>query len=74
MKTSNQLDGANDEVIAKECRKKKPKTIEISLQLDGTGPPVSYLIYYFFLLDLSLLFFLYRLVMMMKMMTVKQKE
>ncbi|CAF1084344.1 unnamed protein product [Adineta steineri] len=43
MKTSNQLDGANDEIILKKInrRKKKPQIIEISLQLDGTGPPVG---------------------------------
>lgn len=41
MKTSNQVDGANDEVIEKKCRKKKSKTIEISFQLDGTGPPIG---------------------------------
>jgi len=48
MKTSNQLDGANDEITSdnsnnkkKNCRKKKSKIIQISLQLDGTGPPVS---------------------------------
>jgi hypothetical protein len=67
MKTSNQLDGANDEVISSNCRKKKSKIIEISLQLDGTGPPVSY---FTFLFELS--FVLCRLVMMkMKMMKVK---
>jgi len=41
MKTSNQLDGANDEVTVGKSRKKKSKTIEISLQLDGTGPPIG---------------------------------
>jgi transcription initiation factor TFIIA large subunit len=41
MKTSNQLDGANDEVISSKCHKKKSKIIEISLQLDGTGPPIG---------------------------------
>jgi len=41
MKTSNQLDGANDEIIFKKCRKKKSNIIEISLQLDGTGPPIG---------------------------------
>jgi transcription initiation factor TFIIA large subunit len=38
MKTSSQLDGANDEV---KCRKKKSKIIEFSLQVDGTGPPIG---------------------------------
>jgi len=42
MKTSNQLDGTNDEIISKKFRKKKSKIIEISLQLDGTGPPVKF--------------------------------
>ncbi|CAF0841656.1 unnamed protein product [Rotaria sp. Silwood1] len=47
MKTLNQLDGSNDEVISvnsttkNKCRKKKSKIIHISLQLDGTGPPVG---------------------------------
>jgi transcription initiation factor TFIIA large subunit len=41
MKTSNQLDGTNDEIIMKKFRKKKSKIIEISLQLDGTGPPIG---------------------------------
>jgi hypothetical protein len=48
MKTSNQLDGTNDEITSdnsknkkKNCRKKKSNIIQISLQLDGTGPPVS---------------------------------
>jgi len=41
MKTSNQLDGANDEVISKKRHKKKSKIIEVSLQLDGTGPPIG---------------------------------
>ncbi len=69
MKTSNQLDGTNDEIISKKFRKKKSKIIEISLQLDGTGPPVNSLIVFFFL---ELSSFFYRLVMMkMKMMTVK---
>lgn len=46
MKASNQLDGSNDEVISNNStkknknRKKKSKIIEISLQVDGTGPPV----------------------------------
>jgi hypothetical protein len=48
MKSSNQLDGANDEVVSKKCRKKKSKIIEVELQLDGTGPPVRYLIVLFF--------------------------
>ncbi len=46
MKTSNQLDGTNDEIISKKLRKKKSKIIEISLQLDGTGPPVNSLIFF----------------------------
>ncbi|CAF0840990.1 unnamed protein product [Rotaria sordida] len=47
MKASNQLDGANDEVISinstkkNKCQKKKSKIIHISFQLDGTGPPVG---------------------------------
>jgi len=41
MKTSNQLDGANDEITFGKRHKKKSKTIEISLQLDGTGPPIG---------------------------------
>ena len=54
MKTSNQLDGTNDEVISVnriKCRKKKSKDIEISFQVDGTGPPVCYftLIFHFVL-------------------------
>jgi hypothetical protein len=48
MKTSNQLDGANDDVMSsnntKKPRTKKLKIIQIEFQLDGTGPPVSYLI------------------------------
>jgi len=72
MKSSNQLDGANDEVISKECRKKKSKIIEVEFQLDGTGPPVSYWIGFFF--D-EIIFVLYRLVMMkMKMRIAKRKE
>lgn len=38
MKTSNQMDGANDEII---IPKKKSQIIEISLQVDGTGPPIG---------------------------------
>jgi len=41
MKTSNQLDGANDEVVSDNSSKKKSNIIQISLQLDGTGPPVG---------------------------------
>ncbi|UJR16176.1 hypothetical protein I4U23_003086 [Adineta vaga] len=47
MKTANQLDGTNDEVMSETSTKKtsrrmkKSKVIEISFQLDGTGPPVG---------------------------------
>ena len=47
MKTANQVDGANDEDTPENStkkikrRKKKSPVIEISLQLDGTGPPVG---------------------------------
>jgi transcription initiation factor TFIIA large subunit len=41
MKTSNQVDGANDEVISNKRGKKKSKMIKVSLQLDGTGPPIG---------------------------------
>ncbi|CAF1008759.1 unnamed protein product [Adineta ricciae] len=44
MQTANQLDGAHDEECTKKSkqhRKKKPPIIEISFQLDGTGPPVG---------------------------------
>ncbi|CAF1972014.1 unnamed protein product [Rotaria magnacalcarata] len=43
MKASNQLDGTNDEIISGNSTKKKKKTkyIEVSIQLDGTGPPVG---------------------------------
>lgn len=47
MKTANQLDGANDEIKLETStkktnrRQKKSKVIEISFQLDGTGPPVG---------------------------------
>ncbi|CAF3133626.1 unnamed protein product [Rotaria socialis] len=43
MKASNQLDGANDEIISGNSakKKKKPKYIKVSIQLDGTGPPVG---------------------------------
>jgi len=41
MKASSQLDGANDEVLSKKRRKKKSKIIEVSFQLDGTGPPIG---------------------------------
>lgn len=37
VRAPNQVDGAFDELIRK---KKSKKTIEISLQVDGTGPPV----------------------------------
>jgi len=37
MKAPGQLDGAIDELSRK---KKSKKTIEICLQVDGTGPPV----------------------------------
>ena len=57
MRTSNQLDGTNDDdVIVKENtskrvnRKKKSRNVQITFQLDGTGgPPVS-----FFFITLSL--------------------
>lgn len=39
MKASSQVDGANDEMVQK--KKKKSKIVTISLQLDGTGPPVD---------------------------------
>lgn len=42
MKAMPQGDGANDEIISKKHAKKKPKMIKVSLQLDGTGPPVNY--------------------------------
>jgi transcription initiation factor TFIIA large subunit len=38
MKTSNQLDGAHDEIIKKKSSKKK---ITVEIQLDGTGPPLG---------------------------------
>lgn len=47
MRTSNQLDGTNDDTDEKEKtskrvnRKKKSRNIEITFQLDGTGPPGS---------------------------------
>lgn len=43
MKTTNQLDGTCDEECAKrtKSRKKKAPVIEVSFQLDGTGPPVG---------------------------------
>jgi hypothetical protein len=72
MKASSQVDGANDEVISNEHGKKKSKIIKVSLQLDGTGPPVSCLIFF----HLKLIFVLFRSVMMMMttMMIVKWKE
>lgn len=45
MKTSHQLDGSNDgdplPKMKSKRGKKKPTTIEIAVQLDGTGPTVS---------------------------------
>jgi transcription initiation factor TFIIA large subunit len=41
MKASSQVDGANDEIISNEHGKKKSKIIKVSLQLDGTGPPIG---------------------------------
>jgi transcription initiation factor TFIIA large subunit len=41
MKASSQVDGANDEVISNKHGKKKSKIIEVSVQLDGTGPPMD---------------------------------
>jgi hypothetical protein len=71
MKASSQVDGANDEVISNKHGKKKSKIIEVSVQLDGTGPPVN--CSHFF--DLKMIFVLYRWMMMMtKMMIVKRKE
>jgi len=45
-KTSTQLDGSNDELNempnnSRRCRGKKSKTVQISFQLDGTGPPAT---------------------------------
>lgn len=46
MKASTQLDGANDEIIPgnstkkNKSRKKKSNVIQVTFQLDGTGPPV----------------------------------
>ena len=48
MKTSNQLDGSNDECDSSKMNslrskeRKKPKRFQISFQVDGTGPNVSF--------------------------------
>jgi hypothetical protein len=72
MKTSNQVDGANDEVISNKRGKKKSKMIKVSLQLDGTGPPVNSLSFSHLRMIIS---FKCRLVMMKTTMKiVKRKE
>ena len=70
MKASSQVDGANDEIVRK--KKKKSKIITISLQLDGTGPPVDENSLF---IDRQRTFYLSRWAMrMMMMMIVKLME
>lgn len=47
VRTSNQLDGANDEMTTEQKknvkRSNRKQKIEVSFQVDGTGPPVCHL-------------------------------